>query len=139
MRHSFIPTLLLTLGTLMLMAFSCKEGSQIPSDNSLAGSKWEAETADVEEGESNTFTLLFKDEKHFTIGLSGAYFEGEYYYQEPAVVLTYPDEGAEASTRGIQERQPRAVLMMTPDDTLIGYPYADAPSKPQSFTFRRVE
>lgn len=134
-RAAPVPSLLLSLAAVLLMAFSCRESSREPVERSLAGTAWEAES----EPGGDPFVLLLVDETRFRLGTDGVYFEGEYTYREPTLVLRYPAPGQEEGARAVTDRLPRAVLTMTPDGLLRGYPYADAPAKPRSYTFRRIQ
>lgn len=144
MRYSTLYSILLTLIATMAMAFSCDEKSRTPSESSLAGTRWEGiEATEKQESEprsSTPLTLHFRDEKHFTLGIGGVYLDGTYYYQEPALILRYSNPSEGSKSRALEERQPRAVLTMTSEGELIGYPFTDRSPKPrESYRFRRID
>jgi hypothetical protein len=138
MRSTILRTLLLSTMCVMLMAFSCQESLRMPSEDTVAESTWQSDPVDTD-GESVSYTLTFTKEQHFTLGFEGAYFDGEYFQQGPAVILRFSGV-EEMPTRlgAVPERQPRAVLTLTPDGTLIGHPFTDRPKKLRSYKFHRI-
>lgn len=138
MRSSILPTLLLSTLCVLLMAFSCQESGRTPSEDSIAGSIWQSDPVETG-GEAVSCTLTFEKERHFILGFEGAYFDGEYIQQGTAVLLRFSGDETAARKAAPAERQPRAVLTLTPDGTLIGYPFTDRPTKVRSYKFHRIE